>query len=821
MNQKNRAFVLTTPKSGTFLWQSLMPSLGYESCGFQTGTYNALPEVEDFHGFYKDPSSHNINQTIDQSLVKIGNGQFGYGHIPFLPKIEREFRDAGYTVFLQSRDLRDSICSMMRYESKFAINKDKIWSQADEDPQRRLIYFLDQNGLSFRHLVAPMIGWLESNASSSICHINWQALHDGDVPEQLLTALNTDKRAFQLALKSAKGVDTVTKSQSMTSYQKYWSEQSELLFRKLGLADLNKRFGYEILPLGNESSPQLVDPKGDALTQAPKQAPRLVPGSTQKRMLVVVNAFTTQAKYSIEMFEMLARTPGCEVDFTTVQLQGQPNQSFDFSNYHAICLTPHIRPWLKGWDNPGLEAEIYRFQGLKLLFLHDEYDQSGRLKDWIKDYGIQSVFSVVPEKYLATAYPPAEFPDTEFQSILTYYLPSTNLENGNYSVLHERHIDIFYRGRLAKPAHGELGRQKYQIGETMLERATELNLIVDISNQPKDRLAGTLFRQRLGNAKATLATEWDSNVFDVDGRIRDWFEAHPGSKPPPELNSIEENIGVRMNQISPKMFEAIALGTALVMYEGEYSEILEADKHYISLKIDHSNIDEVFEKLADIDALQTMVDRSYLDIVASNKYSEDVLHQKINQVLTSQIEHTPALNNAQYLDIQALIQQLRHSHLARMESQITLQTRSLDNHRVANNKLNTAKQKLVERNTKLKDANQNLRVVNERLKSTIENHKNRNQNLRVVNERLKNTIENHKNRNQVLEENLVVLKNKNHEINEQRNLIHKRRNELLELNKRLIEEKTALFNELEKSSIKGIAGKIKKNLFGKEDKPQP
>ena len=41
-----------------------------------------------------------------------------------------------------------------------------------------------------------------------------------------------------------------------------------------------------------------------------------------------------------------------------------------------------------------------------------------------------------------------------------------------------------------------------------------------------------------------------------------------------------------MGQISPKMFEAISLGTVLVMFEGKYSNILKPDLHYISLKKD-------------------------------------------------------------------------------------------------------------------------------------------------------------------------------------------------------------------------------------------
>ena len=55
-----------------------------------------------------------------------------------------------------------------------------------------------------------------------------------------------------------------------------------------------------------------------------------------------------------------------------------------------------------------------------------------------------------------------------------------------------------------------------------------------------------------------------------------------------------------MNQISPKIFEAIRLRTALILFDGSYSDVVKPDAHYIVLKKDYSNIDEVFERLEDI-----------------------------------------------------------------------------------------------------------------------------------------------------------------------------------------------------------------------------
>ncbi|MBT8506740.1 hypothetical protein B1F79_04690 [Coxiella-like endosymbiont of Rhipicephalus sanguineus] len=57
------------------------------------------------------------------------------------------------------------------------------------------------------------------------------------------------------------------------------------------------------------------------------------------------------------------------------------------------------------------------------------------------------------------------------------------------------------------------------------------------------------------------------------------------------LESIGEKIDY--NQISPRHFEAVATKTLQILYEGEYSNILKPWVHYVPLKKDYSNFDEV------------------------------------------------------------------------------------------------------------------------------------------------------------------------------------------------------------------------------------
>jgi hypothetical protein len=80
-----------------------------------------------------------------------------------------------------------------------------------------------------------------------------------------------------------------------------------------------------------------------------------------------------------------------------------------------------------------------------------------------------------------------------------------------------------------------------------------------------------------------------------------------------------------MNQISPKIFEAISHKTALILFEGSYSGVITPHKHYIPLKKDFSNVDDIFKILQDDDKLDSITNTAFNDCIASGKYSYQAL----------------------------------------------------------------------------------------------------------------------------------------------------------------------------------------------------
>ena len=168
----------------------------------------------------------------------------------------------------------------------------------------------------------------------------------------------------------------------------------------------------------------------------------------------------------------------------------------------------------------------------------------------------------------------------------------------------------------------------------MRQYSEQYGLNYDIHMSNKKRIYGIDWYNTLLNSKVTLGTLSGSNVINRDYTLRnkisnDYNLKIESNVLPDNMNhsynetfkkyNIKEELNV--GQLSPKMFEAIEFGTVLVLFEGNYSDILIPDIHYISLKEDLSNIEDVVNKIKDNEFLQNMADRAYDDIVKSEKYS--------------------------------------------------------------------------------------------------------------------------------------------------------------------------------------------------------
>jgi hypothetical protein len=298
----------------------------------------------------------------------------------------------------------------------------------------------------------------------------------------------------------------------------------------------------------------------------------------------------------------------------------------DLSPFDVVVLHYSFFPGLDWVVPQGLEERISRFNGPKLLYLQDEYDNTERARQWMERFGITCLFTCVPRESIHSVYPSQRFPKTDFRTTLTGYVPD-GVAGVRLRPLDERPIVVGYRGRLLHPRYGDLAREKYLIGARMLELCEARGVRADIGWTEDKRIYGERWYKFLANCRATLGTESGSNVFDIDGTLRERIDADLRANPDLGYEELHRRHlqgidgAIRMNQISPRMFEAICTRTALVLFEGEYSGILSPGRHYIPLRKDFSNVDDVFRALEDLPTLNAMVARAHADVDASGKYS--------------------------------------------------------------------------------------------------------------------------------------------------------------------------------------------------------
>lgn len=311
----------------------------------------------------------------------------------------------------------------------------------------------------------------------------------------------------------------------------------------------------------------------------------------------------------------------------------------DFSAFDAVLVHYSVRLSIEEHLSKGVIQSLSDYYGPKLLFIQDEYDNTERARRFIERLGVDAVFTNVPLASLDSVYPRNRFPGVDFIPTLTGYVPEDSSLDAFAVPFEERKVLIGYRGRKLPYQYGDLGFEKHQIGVQVKRLAEEQGLPVDIEVDDSRRIYGDDWYRFLGSCRATLGTESGSNVFDFEGTLARLASMYSHLDYADfRTRFLQEHEGrVHMNQISPKIFEAIRLRTALVLFEGEYSGVVEPDVHFIPLKKDYSNIEEVFAKLQDFEYLRELTSRAYRDVIASGRYSYKTFMASVDEYLSARL----------------------------------------------------------------------------------------------------------------------------------------------------------------------------------------
>jgi hypothetical protein len=208
-----------------------------------------------------------------------------------------------------------------------------------------------------------------------------------------------------------------------------------------------------------------------------------------------------------------------------------------------------------------------------------------------------------------------------------------------------RAVDVGYRGRplLAYLGHGAM--EKHEIGVRFGELATGSGLRSDLAAGEGDRLYGDDWYRFMADCRCMLGVESGASCFDLEDEVLEEFDARVRDGLPVGIADLttlprwEDRVYYRT--VSPRHFEAAALRVTQVLFEGRYSGVLEPMVHYIPLRKDFSNFDEVLARIHDDELCAQLAENAYRDLIASGEWSYAKFVAGVDAILDGAITTRP------------------------------------------------------------------------------------------------------------------------------------------------------------------------------------
>ena len=266
---------------------------------------------------------------------------------------------------------------------------------------------------------------------------------------------------------------------------------------------------------------------------------------------------------------------------------------------------------------------------IKVVIPQDEFIHSEQLCQFINDFNVCHVFSSAPATEWPKIYSSIDRNRINITQVLTGYLDEKTVTRINQLEIgsSERDIDIGYRTQRLGPSTGRHGQIKNDLADVAAERSDRYGLISDISTRNKDILVQDDWFGFLLHCKYTIGVEGGTSILDPIGAIKEKVEEYLALHPSASFEQVEDACfpgidgSLSLFAISPRHLEACATKTCQILVEGRYNGILSSGEHYIELKRDFSNVDEVFETVKRDDLRAGITERAYKHVVESGKFT--------------------------------------------------------------------------------------------------------------------------------------------------------------------------------------------------------
>jgi hypothetical protein len=289
--------------------------------------------------------------------------------------------------------------------------------------------------------------------------------------------------------------------------------------------------------------------------------------------------------------------------------------------------------------SPSFERYLDASPGsYKVAFFHDEHMFCRRRFDFLNAHSFDCVFTLLkPPQFEAVYGTHTRVP--KLVSHLPAYVSDSLLDAADRVAIPDskRPIDVGFRARPLAPYMGV--DEKTEIGQRFAERAADTDLVTDIQVSAESLLPGDDWYRFIARCKTMLGVESGTTCFDLEDEVYEEYcrlakregEVTLDNLRGGALDRWENRIFYRT--IGPRHFEAAALGVCQVLFEGCYSGLMEPMTHYIPLRRDFSNFDQVVGLIRDPEVRRRLAQNADRDLIASGAHSYARFMERFDEVL--------------------------------------------------------------------------------------------------------------------------------------------------------------------------------------------
>jgi hypothetical protein len=274
-------------------------------------------------------------------------------------------------------------------------------------------------------------------------------------------------------------------------------------------------------------------------------------------------------------------------------------------------------------------STLKQVSGYKVAIPQDEYVNSIPMCRFFNEFGVKTVFTCIPPSEYEKVYPRELSGLDHYFTVFTGYVDEQSLDEVSvFRKPHsERMIDVGYRARKLPYWLGSHSLIKWKLTERFRSLPGYGDMNIDLSNDYADVFVGKAWYQFLGNCRVVLGCEGGASLHDPRGEIRKRVDAYVADHPDAAYEEVEEccfkglDGNLNLFALSPRHFEACITKTCQALVEGEYAGIFKPGIHYIEIKKDWSNLQEVMDQIRDVSHCERIAEKAYQDIILSGQYT--------------------------------------------------------------------------------------------------------------------------------------------------------------------------------------------------------